>query len=361
MRPVRTTITATIVWGTAVVVAASSATAVTSSAARSDGGPSGKRVLAAAGAPFQIARARGTIFWTDGSDQTINRLTKRGPVVAFDFSLADSVAGVEFSRNGRTMAVAHGGLSTRLPARVSLVRRGKPAIHANLDQYEKNVNPDRNRTYGIVSAGATPECKEQIARRMGVPATYKGIKDSNPHQLARLPGGAFAVADSGANAILRVSRAGRISTIALLPPQPVRLTQAHANALDSPDCAGVTYAFEPVPTDVEVGRRGVLWVTTLPGGTESADGGARGGLYRIKNGVVTRMAGGFLGATNLALAGGRFYVTEFFGGKVTMLGQGTRATRYWISQAVSIEATRKHLYVGTGVIGVVGDILRLRR
>ncbi len=61
----------------------------------------------------------------------------------------------------------------------------------------------------------------------------------------------------------------------------MKVTKESAAALELPDCVvGVTYAFEPVPTDVEVGKDGYLYVTTLPGGPESPALGARGSSGR---------------------------------------------------------------------------------
>lgn len=355
MRSVKLTTTSAAALSTALVVAAT-ATAGAAPATRSDGGPSNDRVLAnGVGAPFQIARRHGTVFYADGFAGTLNKITRRGPRV---IARVTDISGVEFSRNGKTMAIAHGGGPG---SRVTLVRRHHRTINAAVGQYEETVNPDRNRTYGIIGSASTA-CKTEIAAYSHAPATYTGIKDSHPYQLAPLPGGAFAVAEAGGNGILRVSKRGAISTIALLPTQPIRFTTAQANAVSSPSCAGATYAFEPVPTDVErVG--GALWVTTLPGGPEDPSLGARGSVYRIKRGVVTKMAGGFLGATNLAVARGRVYVTELFAGKVTKLGVGGRFTRYNINGAVSVEATGKHLYIGSLGTGPSspGKVVRLPR
>ncbi|MDQ1716764.1 MAG: hypothetical protein QOE89_717, partial [Pseudonocardiales bacterium] len=94
-----------------------------------------------------------------------------------------------------------------------------------------------------------------------------------------------------------------------------------AKAQKLPDCViGVTYNFEPVPTDVEVGPDGWLYVTTLPGGPEDPSAGARGSVYKVNphTGRSVRIAIGFAGATNLALDGhGNIYVVELFAGQVS--------------------------------------------
>ena len=64
-----------------------------------------------------------------------------------------------------------------------------------------------------------------------------------------------AVADAGGNDIVKVDRYGHPSLLAVLPPQPVRITSAMAAGLHLDPCVvGITYKFEAVPTDVEVGR-----------------------------------------------------------------------------------------------------------
>jgi hypothetical protein len=361
----RTSLTLTAVVGVVATAAASTAsTAVAAPSAPAADTPSASRVLAnGVGAPFQIARRGNTVYYTDGFAGKIFKVTKRGPRVVAN---VPGVSGVEFSRNKKVMAIAHGGGGPgNPPARVTLVRRGKVVAVAQVGQYEQNVNPDRNLTYGITT-GPSAQCKTEIETPppgappgASAPVTYKGIKDAHPYQLAALPGGAFALAESGGNAIFRIGPKGRVSTIALLPPQPVTLSTAQAQALNAPSCAGETYAFESVPTDVErVGN--TLWVSVLPGGPESPALGARGAVYKIQRGVATKAAGGFLGATNLAAVRGRVYVTELFAGKITKFGKGGRFTVRTVPGALSVEATRQHLYIGSGVTGP-GRVVRVPR
>jgi hypothetical protein len=360
MRSVKRTTTTAASITTALVVAATSATATAAPAPRSGDSASGERVLASGvGAPFQIARRGRTVFYTDGFVGTINKITRNGPKVV---ARVTDVSGVEFSRNRKTMAIASGGGPG---SKVTLVSRHRRPIVARVGQYEENVNPDRGVTYGILANGSTCAA-DWLSNAMHTPAgTYPGTQDSHPYQVVGLRRGAFAVAEAGGNGILRVGRKGRISTIALLPRQPITFTRAQVDALEAPDCVvGVRYAFEPVPTDVERGPRGSLLVSTLPGGPESPVLGARGSVYRIsRRGVVSLVATGFLGATNVAAVRGRVYVSELFAGRITKFGRGGRFTRYNIPGAVSVEATRKRLYVGALGAGPTnpGKVIRLPR
>jgi sugar lactone lactonase YvrE len=88
-----------------------------------------------------------------------------------------------------------------------------------------------------------------------------------------------------------------------------------------PPCVvGGKFVAEPVPTDVEVGPRGKLYVSTLPGGPEDPSFGARGSVYEVNpwNGRWKQVATGFAGATNLAVTPwGTIYVSELFGNQIS--------------------------------------------
>ena len=114
---------------------------------------------------------------------------------------------------------------------------------------------------------------------------------------------------------------------------------------------GVTYSFESVPTDVEVGKDGWLYVTTLPGGPEDPSLGARGRVYRVnpKTGKNQLVARGFLGATNLALGKhGEIYVAELFGGRISVVKHGKVTPYVDLPGVVSVEVDRRgNLWAGT--------------
>ena len=111
----------------------------------------------------------------------------------------------------------------------------------------------------------------------------------------------------------------------MLRPRKSGITAESAAALGLPDCTiGHTYAFEAVPTDVEAKSTGALIVSLLPGGEEPSLG-ARGAVIRLAgDGEFANLADGFFGAVNVALRpGGKIYVTELFGNKLSLLKNHT--------------------------------------
>ena len=122
-----------------------------------------------------------------------------------------------------------------------------------------------------------------------------------------------------------------------------------------PDCVvGVTYAFEPVPTDVEVGADGALYVTTLPGGPRARALGARGALWKFtpSTGDLQKIADGFLGATNLALGWkGEIDVAEYFAGKISVVKKNGKKSDYAALQnVIAVEtAADGTLWAGTTI------------
>ena len=358
MRVLSTSTTVLTATASALVLAAAAVSPVANAASSPPTSSSAQKTLATGvGGPFQIALRRGTVYYTDGFAGTLNKVTSSGPRVVANIP---GIIGVEFSRDGKTMAVS----SADSTSQVRIKRQGYRAVVADVGRYEERVNPDQVNTYGVV-AGGNPCANKWLQDVTGGPATYTGQVDSNPYQLAALPHGAWALADAGGNTILRISRKGKISTLAVLPPQRHTFTEAQARALGAPDCVvGVTYAFEAVPTDVERGWHGHVWVSTLPGGPEDPSLGARGAVYRIaEDGSMKRVKGGFFAATNLALAGRRIYVAELFGGQVTRIGWGGRAAAARIDSPLSVEATSKYLYIGTldAGPGSPGKIVRVLR
>ena len=184
-----------------------------------------------------------------------------GPAPSQDPESSGDLAGVDI-RNGRIAYTTSTGdhSDTRLTV---LNKHGKKVLKVSLSAYEKKRNPDKVITYGVTKPWkASTACKAELVKA-DVPLTYKGAVDSHPYAVKGLSDGSWLVADAGGNDILRVSKWGHVSTVAVLPAQPVKLTSDVAAQFGVQDCLGLTYRFEAVPTDVEVAN-GHIYVSTLP-------------------------------------------------------------------------------------------------
>ena len=213
---------------------------------------------------------------------------------------------------------------------------------ADLGAYEAKHNPDAGNRYGFRQPGEA--CAAQVPPR-SVADPYTGIIESHPYAVANAPGGGWYVADAAGNAILKVSKKGKVSTYFVLRPQKAVVTAEAAGLFGLPDCAiGATYAFEPVPTDVEVLPNGSLIVSMLPGGPEDASLGARGGIIRIAgDGEFANLASGFLGATNVAIGkGGRIYVAELFANRISVLRNGVVTPVADLPSPAGVEYVERH-------------------
>lgn len=214
---------------------------------------------------------------------------------------------------------------------------GKVTTRANLRTFEKQHNPDHSTSYGF--RDLSNSCAAKVPAEIGG-KPYRGIVDSHPYGTALLSDGSAVVADAAGNDLLRVTKSGQVSVIAVLPAQPLKVTTARAAGMHLPKCTvGHKYYFEAVPTDVER-RHGQLYVTTLPGGPEDSSLGARGKVYTVdpNTGAVTRLARGFLGATGVAVSTtGHVYVAELFANRISTIVKGKRATVASLSQPSALE------------------------
>jgi hypothetical protein len=203
-----------------------------------------------------------------------------------------------------------------------MLPNGRTKFLGDTSSIELDENPDGEVMYGFAEGG--PEgCP--------LPPPEPGDVNPNAYALAILPDGSRVVADAGGNDLLRVAANGHVSVLAVLPPVPVTVSDVAAAAFELPDCAvGATYLLHPVPTDVEVGPDGMLYVSSLPGGPEDPEGaaalGSPGGVFRVDpaTGDVSRVASGFLGAVDLAVApDGTIYVAELYANRISkVVGDG---------------------------------------
>ncbi|GAA5036818.1 ScyD/ScyE family protein [Microbacterium fluvii] len=294
--------------------------------------------------PFNLDLSTKKVLVADGGLGLVGSLASDGSItpIATD---QPGASGIAVSRDGRrtafTTTVIDYSTFTITDSGLNVWGQGGSKLYADTLAYETAKNPDQSITYGIENPSP---CVAEALAAAGIPASYTGLVDSHAYSVAAL-GRGWVVADAGANALFTVDRKGRVKTLAVLPAQPAKITADAAAELGLPDCVvGVTYAFEAVPTDVEVGRDGWLYVSTLPGGPESAALGARGSVYKVNpfTGKAKRVAGGFLGATNLALApNGTIYVAELFGGQISQVRHGRTSTLVSLPGVVAVETSAR--------------------
>ncbi|MEO6512775.1 MAG: ScyD/ScyE family protein [Nocardioides sp.] len=227
-------------------------------------------------------------------------------------------------------------------------KQGDAKAHmlANVGAYEAKKNPDKGQAYGLVNPSA--ECVASWPVKQAGPPTYTGVVDSHPYSTYTTSKGVY-VGEAAGNDILWIDNAGKIKTIAVLPTTDVVISAAASAELKIPACAGATYRLEPVPTDVELGPDGWLYVSSLPGGPESAALGANGRVYKVnpKSGKVKMVATGFVGTVDLAVANnGDIYVAQLFAGEISKIksGSSTPKTFLKVNMPGAVEWTKDALY-----------------
>lgn len=271
----------------------------------------------------------GTVYYSENFTGTLHRKKPgKAPTTLYQASAPGTEVGAVSERNGNLrFAITMPGPSEfeNGPAfLMGIGDSGKARRLADLRGYEETKNPDADVTYGIQGLPQDCEVPEFLQ-------SYTGIVDSHPYATIQAKGRTF-IADAAGNDILKYGKSGNLSTVAVLPPQPVVITAAAAEANELPDCVvGLTFIAEPVPTDVEKGADGNLYVTTLPGGPEDPSLGSRAAVYRIdpSTGKTKKVASGLLSATGVAVGNnGTLFVAELFGGRIAKIKPGGSPTTY---------------------------------
>ncbi|MEP6697129.1 MAG: ScyD/ScyE family protein [Pseudonocardiales bacterium] len=307
--------------------------------------------------PLQFAVAsNGSIYVGENFAGRLTKIDKRGGTsTVTTVAQGAEVAGVDARGAGTLVYTTTTGVSEDTTATASGLARalpnGRTSQLADLFAYEQTYNPDSINHYGF--SNLDPACAATLPP--GIPTDpYAGLLDTHPYAVAIVPGG-WVVADAAGNDLLKVTANGRISTLAVLPAQPaVAITADNFGAFGLPACAvGATYTAEPVPTDVEVGPDGQLYVSTLSGEP------APGSVYRVDphSGATSLIATGFAGATNLAVApDGTIYVAELFGGQISkVVGTGSVPV-IQLPNPAGLEWANGKLYVSYDVFGPDGKI-----
>lgn len=304
--------------------------------------------------PLQFAVSDHKVFVADSFTSTLSLIGHSTPLTTGpDPSTGGDLAGVAVDRRRHALAYTSNNGDHSVTT-LTIWQPGHTPVVADLSGYERRHNPDHVNLYGVKHPS---KCVTDALTAAGVPVRYRGLIDSHAYSVTAIGDGNWAVADAGGNDILKVDRHGRVSLLAVLPAQPLKVTAAFAASMGLPACTvGITYRFEPVPTDVEVGPHGSLYITTLPGGPEGG-GGAPGSVYRLDRWRhLHKIATGFAGATNLAIdRRGDIYVAEIGTGTLSRVHHGRPAPVLSLPGLVAVEYSDGHLYASTAPAATGGS------
>ena len=267
----------------------------------------------------------GVLVAQSGSGQ-LTKLGQDAPVATATGAAVNAIDGVDWAPGGSALYTSSGGSSEDPEANVlayanlSVVRpNGTTSVLTDIKAVEDATNPDQVNSYGFqdLPEGCTPEA---------IPAEpYNGLVDAHPYGVGYYGYGFSVVADAAANVLWVIAPDGSIFNTVVLPPQPVTVDADFATGNELPECTiGSTYNFEPVPTDVELGPYGYVFVTLLPGGPEDPSAGARGSLIAVNpvSGQIIPIASGLAGATGLAVTPYGVVVNQLFGNMTSLVIQG---------------------------------------
>lgn len=270
--------------------------------------------------PLSVAVAdNGTVYVAQNFAGMLTRVPTGGgdPETVFTHPDGAEVGAVSATNAGAVFATT-GGTPRRPKAHLwSVTGNADPVKLANLYRYEKQNNPDGDTRYGL---RARKSCLKKVPAFV---RPYRGIVESHPYATA-LGTGVTYVADAAGNSILAVADDGTISTVGTLPRTKIKVTRALKREFGLDKCViGKTYRAEGVPTDVEIGPDGNLYVTSLPG--VPGEGLPTGRIYRFDpaDGSRTKMMGGLVTPTGLAISPtGTAYVAQLFAGSILEIPLG---------------------------------------
>lgn len=341
--------------------------------------PTVKTLVGGLISPLSLAVSEdGTIYYSQNFAGTLlSKKPGKRPKVIYQDPQGNEVGAVSERKGSLRFAVTIYGDEEGNGAGALLVGvggSGKPKTLADLHKFEKNRNPDGDVTYGFRSLPEGCEVPPFLQ-------AYQGIVESHPYATTQVKGRTY-IADAAGNSIVRYGKNGRLSTVAVLPAQPLLVTEAVREALNGeeevlPECTlGQTMYLEPVPTDVERGPGGKLYVTTLPGGPEDPSLGPRASVYRVdpKTGKTKKVASGLISATGVAVSGnGTLFVSELFAGRIAKIKPGKSTPTTYLKTVLpgDVEIRRGDVYATIKVlIGPEGpedptppggEVVRIRR
>jgi hypothetical protein len=301
-------------------------------------------------------KANGTAYISANfAGMLVKKKPGKAPRPVFRAPKGVEVGGVSVGGGLVTFTLTRGGGMTAEHSTVMHMNKaGHVSKFADTGRFERVRNPDSDVTYGF--RNLSKKCGAKLPPDIpGKNGKYHGIVDTHPYGTTTSHGRTY-VADAAGNDILRIGREGHISLVTVLPAVPFTVTKARAKANHLPACTvGHKYWFEAVPTDVEVGPDGQLFVSTLTGGPEDNSFGPKSRVYTVdpSDGTTTMVADGLAGAVGLAVTGtGDVFVSQLFGGKISRIrdGSSTPETFRKAVQPAAVELVGGHVYATTNVL-----------
>ncbi|WP_104168541.1 ScyD/ScyE family protein [Arthrobacter sp. SX1312] len=243
-------------------------------------------------------------------------------------------------------------------AKVSVLEDGEPRVLADLAALETENNYDADNEYGFQDL--PEECAAQLPQDL-LPflLPHGGDAYSHPYATAASHSGRHVyVADAGANVIWTVDTRRETVDATVLEPVATPVTQELLTSLKGqgialPDCVlGLTFNSEPVPTDIESGPDGLLYLTSLPGVPEDPTlGSVRS--FDPRSGDVELVVSGLTSPTGLAFdRRGNLFVAELFADRISVIAAGTEEAVPFreVTRPADVEVDGKYLYATTNAV-----------
>ena len=286
-------------WGSAIGAAALTATAVVGApAATAVTGEPPLRVIASGFAgPLHVAFGPGdSLYVSDAFAGNLDRVDLSTGATKVVAALGEFVAGVDVGEHGKVYVVGSVAAGDGVPQApthlLQIGRRGHVSLKADLLAYELAHNPDGQSLQA-------PDAQ------------------SNPYSVLAVDDKLY-VADAGANDILEIRADGRIRTVVALPVITTGACAGRTN--NDPAHAGC----DPVPTDLEMGDDGYLYVSGLGAEVE-------GHIYKInpRTGRIVATWGQLPPLTGIAVShDGTIYAASLFTDTVFRFRHGVVTTAF---------------------------------
>ncbi|WP_247828334.1 ScyD/ScyE family protein [Arthrobacter antioxidans] len=271
------------------------------------------------------------------------------------------IGGVSIDKGRVYFTESSGGPGSPDPfvANVGVLEDGEQRELADFAALETENNYDADSEYGFQEL--PEECAAQLPKDL-LPflLPHGGEVYSHPYATAASHSGRYVyVADAGANVIWTVDTRRETVDATVLEPVPTPVTPEllvylkDQQQIDLPGCVvGLTYNSQPVPTDIEFGPDGLLYLTSLPGAPEDPTlGSVRS--FDPRSGDVELVVSGLTSPTGLAFdRRGNLFVAELFADRISVIAAGTEEAVPFreVARPADVEVDGRYLYATTNAI-----------